>query len=355
MKKIFFAIFAVAALASCMQDEIVSFDKGDAIAFNNAFVSNATKALDPSTTTTSLNSFYVYGTTKGDETTATVVNIYPGVEVTKDGTVWNYLSDYTQYWIADNTYNFAAVAGVADKTAVTPDENGMPATIDYTADGETDLLYAEANEIKGKESGNDAVAFTFDHLLSKVKFTFTNESGASSNPGYTYKVTDIQIIGLGKEATCDVTNYTAAVVAGDKVTTAATNVVWSYTSTYTDAAPLEFGHIVAADCKVAGTAALAIGPETNKNVGVSNYECLVVPQNYTAITVKCRIALSYDASATDAIDAAEVDVLNYSKTVAVELLPGNAYNFQLKAKVGEPIKFTVTKVNTWKENGPQDI
>jgi hypothetical protein len=63
--------------------------------------------------------------------------------------------------------------------------------------------------------------------------------------------------------------------------------------------------------------------------------------------------LSYDADLNDSVEGKEVDVLDYDKTVAVKLLPGNAYNFQLSAQVGEPIEFTVTKVNTWLENGTQ--
>ena len=178
MKKIFFAIFAVAALASCMQDEIVSFDKGDAIAFNNAFVSNATKALDPSITSSTISEFVVYGTVSGTGTgEATDVNIFPGVTVKQSNTdvnnpvgdTWFYAGDYVQYWINGNNYKFAAVVN----GVVTKDAYGMPATIAYTADGSTDLLFAVAGAV-GKESGNSAVEFTFSHLLSKVKFSVKN-------------------------------------------------------------------------------------------------------------------------------------------------------------------------------------
>ena len=43
MKKIFVCLLAVAALASCQKNEIISTVGGPAISFENAFVENATK------------------------------------------------------------------------------------------------------------------------------------------------------------------------------------------------------------------------------------------------------------------------------------------------------------------------
>ena len=46
MKKIFSAIMAVAALAACNKSEVLETPKGAAIAFDNVYVENATKAAD---------------------------------------------------------------------------------------------------------------------------------------------------------------------------------------------------------------------------------------------------------------------------------------------------------------------
>ena len=333
MKKTLFTILAVAALAGCAKEQIVTVNQ-EAITFENAFVDNATKALDHSITTTTLDGFIVYGTTKGNETSAPVVNIYPGVGVTGSVTdvdgngnatagTWTYADQYTQYWIADNTYNFAAVKNAT----VTSDANGMPASLAYDASTQEDLLYAEATAT-GKASGNEAVAFTFSHLLSKVKFSFQNTSAATTNPNYTYKVTDITISGVGLTASCDVTAFPSY--------------AWGTPATsYSAEAPLTFGHIVA-DGVAANEAAVNVGSQVTKS---SNYERLLIPGNYTAVNVKARIALLYGTK--------EVDVLNYNETVSVNLLGGNAYNFILQGSIGESIEFKVTKVENWIENNTQ--
>ena len=315
MKKILFLTLAAATLFSCAKDQLLTQNR-EAITFENAFVDNATKAIDPSITTTTLNSFVVYGTTQGDEKNADgeviapVVNIFPGVTVSGSSTTsWTYDDNATQYWIAGNTYNFAAV--VNGEVAVDAN-NGMPASIAYDAETQTDLLYATASA-NGVADINPKVAFTFDHLLSKVKFTFKNTSLAETNTGYTYKVTDIQVLEAGKKATYTMTGKWAAP-----------------TSTYTAA----FGHIVSAGTT---TAEDAVNVASNTSYS-SNYERLMIPST-TNVTVSCRIALLYGNQ--------EVDVNNYSEEVTLNLEPGQAYNFILSASVGEPIEFTVTKVNEW--------
>ena len=64
MKKVFFlGIAAAAMLASCSNDETVEMVQNTrAISFNNAFIDNATRSVvDPSFTTSNLQSFAVYG------------------------------------------------------------------------------------------------------------------------------------------------------------------------------------------------------------------------------------------------------------------------------------------------------
>ena len=313
MKKIILATLAAASLVACAKENILIAPKGEAIAFDNAFVDNTTKAIDPSITTNSLGSFLVYGTTQGNEQNAPVINIFNGVEVT--GTVatsWTYDSSYTQYWIDRNTYKFAAVVN-GTVTDADLDENGMPKTIQYDAESDKDLLYA-VNETYApykKDVSSKTVAFTFNHLLSKVKFTFKNESPVG---GYNYVVKDLKIEGVGKEAVYNVVSNSWGIV--NNTTTTA-----------------EFGHIALAS---------AIAPKTS---GESDYERLVVPQDYTALTVSCRIATM--------INGKEADVENYSKTVSVNLEGGNAYNFVLSRELNDKIQFSVVKVDEWVENPAQ--
>ena len=334
MKKIFVAMMAMAALAACSNEETLSFDK-EAIGFSNAFVNNSVRSIDPSIVTGTLDSFLVYGTTKGNHDGAQVVNIFENTLVEKQSNVWNYAANLTQYWIAGNTYNFAAVVNANTKDAlnaenVATNANGMPATLTYTADGKTDLLYAYNGGIVGLVSENPAVAFTFDHLLSKVKFSFFNESVADTNVNYTYRVSNVTMTGSYGKATCDVSAFPTY--------------TWTEVENSTKATTT-YGNIVAtpAEGETQAENAAAIKIASQKTY-FSNYENLVIPGTYN-VNIKCTIELL--------IGDAVVDIINYDKTASVTLAGGVAYNFVLKGKVGEPIKFTVTKVIDW--NDPTDV
>ena len=328
MKKIILATLAAAALVACAKEDVVVAPKGEAIAFDNAFVDNTTKAIDPSITTKTLTSFVVYGTTQGDHADdAPIVRIFDGVEVTGAVTAtdgegkatagsWNYAENYTQYWIDGNKYNFAAIKN----GNVASYQNELPKTISYNAAGQTDLLYAEAKNIEGKKTGNGPVAFTFDHLLSKAVFTFKNTTPASPATAYTYKVTDIEISGVASEGIYDV-------VDGWGSFTIATN-------------PLEFENIVALDTEgnvLNSGAAVAVGAQDTYK---SHYERLLIPGTRD-VTISCIITLYYGN--------AVVDVINYEKNITLTLVKGTAYSFNLEVGLNETIKFTVTKVEGWKD------
>ena len=315
MKKLFIAVLSMATLASCFQSE---FAVEQAIDFNT-YVGSTTKAIDPSINNDNIDeySFYVWGTTQGDHADdAPIVPIFENVKVDYAGGVWAYGVEHTKYWIAGNKYNFAAVVnGVVN----TPLVNGLPQTINYTAGEDKDLLYADAKNIVAKASGNDKVAFTFSHLLSKAVFTFTNTTTpvVAGAPANIYKVTDIKISGLGKSATYDVT-------AG-----------WG-TSTGTYEA--NFGHIV--DANEANEDAAAIGVAEQES-GKSNYEHLLIPGTHN-VTITCKITL-YD-------NGAVVDEIPYSQTInGLTLQKGTAYNFSLKAGLEQTIQFNVNPVNDWND------
>ena len=79
MKKIILATLAAAALVACAKEDVVVAPKGEAIAFNNAFIDNSVRSIDPSITkdgNNALAGFVVYGTTLGDHDGAQTVNIF---------------------------------------------------------------------------------------------------------------------------------------------------------------------------------------------------------------------------------------------------------------------------------------
>lgn len=315
MKKLFIAVLSMATLASCFQSE---FAVDQAIDFNT-YVGSTTKAIDPSINNDNIteHSFYVWGNTQGDHATnAPIVPIFEGVEVGYAGGVWAYGVEHTKYWIAGNKYNFAAIVnGVVDNTALV---NGLPQTISYTAGTDLDLLYADAKNIVAKASGNEKVAFTFEHLLSKAVFTFTNTTEKKTGvPANIYKVTDIVISGLGKSATYDVTTGWGA-------------------STYDSAYVVDFGHIVATNETNEDAVAIEVKDEES---GKSNYEHLLIPGTHN-VTITCKITL-YD-------NGAVVDEIPYSQTInGLTLQKGIAYNFSLKAGLEQTIEFAVNPVKDW--------
>lgn len=189
MKKVLFAVLALATMASCSNEYTVEMDR-EAIAFGDTFVDNATKA--EYTAVNGIAEFKVYGTVTGSGNT---VLIFDGDTVTRPSDVTGaWICTETQYWVPGTEYEFAAIVDGGNSDVI-----AMPTTIDFTVtDGTVDLLYAEANvsvDADGVKSGdlkNDMVAFTFDHLLSKVQFTVKNGMTAD----YTFKVTDISVTGI---------------------------------------------------------------------------------------------------------------------------------------------------------------
>lgn len=339
MKKIILSVLAVATLASCAKDEVITAPQGDAIAFDNAFVDNSVRAaVDPSKNTDNLESFVVYGTTKGNEAGAAEVNIFPGVTVTR-GTVnggvgtkgWMYGGDYVQYWITGNTYEFAAV--VNGNVTCSNDLAKMPVSIAYTADGATDLLYAIATAT-GQASRNEAVAFTFNHLLSKVKFTVKNTISTNTDAmAYTYAVTDVKITNAWASGTYTIGNATPWVGANNTYTT-------EFGDVKTDVKDVNDGLV---EYTIDGAKVYAVAG--TKSAESAN-ERLLIP-NTTSLNVTCSIDLLLNGNVVDHID--------YDKNVTLNLAAGKAYNFVISlGNPGDKIEFTVTKVDDWDYNVNND-
>lgn len=178
MKKIFVAVLAMAGVVACNTVDTLDVPQNPEIRFANAFVENATRAdvaSDPSTTTTSLSAFDVWGFM--DNVTGTV---FVNEDVT--GSKGNFTYANTQYWAPGHKYYFYAVAPMNSETV-----GVVPATDDAAAkaglgtinfkniDGTEDLLYAAQQAVDAPALGQaKTVMLTFNHLLSKVKFTFTN-------------------------------------------------------------------------------------------------------------------------------------------------------------------------------------
>ena len=92
MKKIFISTLAALGLVACVQEQVLDITTSRAIAFDNAFIENATRAAaDPSTTNATIDGFNVWAFV--DVPTGTVFN---GDQVKKTGDTWSYTNP--QYW-----------------------------------------------------------------------------------------------------------------------------------------------------------------------------------------------------------------------------------------------------------------
>lgn len=297
MKKLFISLLAVAALASCAKEDVIVADPGELIAFNS-FVENSTRANDPSYSgTADFTSFNVWGTVAATDS-STPVAIFAGDPVSGTvGTNSEWTCTVKQYWIKDAKYNFAALANAGTVTLGT---DLLPKTVTYTAN-QTDLVYAKSTTYTGQASGNPLVAFTFQHLLSKVNFTVNN--GSQSATGYSFLVRNIKIAGA-TAGTCDVT----------------TNPV-TWTATASD------GYTIANITVDNETASADIGTAL-----------LVVPGD---VTVSFNV---------DIIVGGQVLSTKSYTSAATPLAPANSYNFVVTPTVGEEIKFTVANDPTWASN-----
>lgn len=327
MKRTFIAVLAIAAAVACNKSEVIEMAPQNAISFDAPFIENATKAIDPSYTINTINAFKVYGTMTNAANE--VANIFNAVEVSKTTSTnvgtsangsWGYADTYTQYWVSGNRYAFAAVAGT-NGVKVNTDGNGMPSTIIYDADKQTDLLYAYDNHggvAHSSTTSATTVAFNFDHLLSKAKFSFTN----GYPEGFTVTVTNVAITNAHAAGT-----YT---IGG----------TWA-PDTNSDPETVDFGAVVASTATEV-TEAVAIPATEGTNVYSSNYERLLIPANYTAL------AIEYSYYVTSKEGLVVKTVTDATATVAVNLKAGHNYNFTAEIKDQlTPITFSVNTLTGW--------
>lgn len=300
MKKLFVSILAVAALAACAKEEIVSLDKGETIQFGNAFVENSVRTDYSST---DINTINVYGTVNN-------VLIYDYTPVTRPSNVdgqgygTNWTCGVTQYWIEGATYKFAALVDVP-KANITPDQYGMPASFTYTADGQTDVLYDYYTTTGQAKGQNTTVPFTFKHLLAKVYFTVTNNTG---NADYTYTIRDVKVKGTRPDGTYTVYSSNDVNAVGS----------WAQKSDLSNTSFASIENVV-------------------KGTPKSNPELLLIPE--VTVGVSFTVAIS--------VKGTEISTYNYSKANVATLAQNTIYNFGVSLTPGDVINFTVTAKPEW--------
>lgn len=316
MKRLVMCGVAALALAGCTQNEVLNISSDRAIGFD-AYTGKGTRTVNDITgegSASGFNKFIVYGSYANSEDQETVV--FNGVTVSYSSS-WTYTNE--QYWQNGN-YNFAAYS----------DGNGALSggpTASYTHDGglqiqnyvvgEKDLIFAtQTASVTDKTTYDEPVNLTFSHLLSKVKFTFTET--------------------FADNLTVEVSNL--------KIVNSKTKGTYKYD---TDAYKWEIG-----------TDTREITYETPVVVSTSYKpeECYVLPQSTTGLTASFTVTVKDELGAeVMSKDFTSTDAVSLNVTNATEWQNGYAYNYtaELTPAVinpdAKPIQFTAT-ADTWKQN-----
>lgn len=323
MKKLFVAVLAIAGLVACNTEEAVRVQGPAPIAFDGSFVeTRANAAVDPSTTTATIEKFSVWGFMND-----VAGKVFVEEEVTKNGGEWSYVN--TQYWAPGNKYYFAALSNYDNAVVNTEGANtfGLGNLKFTVTDGSDDLLYSAVGPIDAPAANAttaEKVKFSFNHMLSKVKFSFTN--------GFTNELATIDVKNIQMEvpATADIDVNVAD---------------WWTENNWKN---------------YDGTATVAFGDACAKTGIGESQECdnerIVLPANDDVVyKVTFDVALYQgDVVAYEGPKTVEV------KGVALEM--GKAYNFTAELNASNitedgsellPIEFDVIEVKEWVEAGAQ--
>ena len=239
---LFLGIAATAMLASCTNDETVEMNPQNAIGFET-FVDKSTRAA-VDVTKTNLTAFEVYGWRTKDTRTEQIFNAQ---EVTANNGVCTYSP--LQYWVGGYNYTFEAIAPQSDNNSVTFNAANGASTITFVSDSETDLIYAtrskDLTSTTNLTETPEAVGLVFNHLLSRVKFSFVNGFPANSDVELT--VSNVKINDAGTTAICTSSTKTwAAATAFSDVNFASTAVA---NIAGTKSAETEHKYLIPADIK----------------------------------------------------------------------------------------------------------
>ncbi len=231
MKKILpLAVLALAAVTTaCSSDD----DKGtpanpkDAIAFAKPFVQNSVMERT-ATTKIDFESFKVWGFVKAPDSN-TYSYIFEGNNVTNNPTAGGWQVDRTEYWYPNMQYYFTGIApGEKVSTTDAPQcitfapitepadtyTGGGTITFDNNAaEGRVDLVYAWAPN-KNNSATDSPVDLTFNHLLSRVMFSFKN----FVSPSTSLVIYNMELVGSTSKGSIDMSSNQTWTATADEVT-----------------------------------------------------------------------------------------------------------------------------------------
>lgn len=324
MKRVLIGAIAVMLAGACSKSSVVEHPDPVAIAFENPFVGNSTKAED--LTKDNLADFGVWGYM---EKLSGVVFSNEKVSRFAAGSDVQWRYNNTQYWVPDKSFHFTAVAPAAQAQhyVASAVDGGTLVFDNKAANADVDLLQAYASKITGALSVDPgAVEFTFVHLLSRIIFSFTNALPA-----------DIAQIAVTGVQITDAYGKGVATFEGGELDN------WSVDPQDKNLT-IHFGDMVAGD---AVNGRIAIG---KKGVTAHKY-CIPAGENFKVLFTVTLYQGTVKVGEKTHIAAVE----------GMEFQPGHSYEF--KATLTEenviddlhPIKFSVKEFDEWTEGGDKDI
>lgn len=185
--KLMFAALGLGLIAtSCSQEEVVSMNPDNAIAFR-ASTASSTRGVESTTNNLTEFKVYAYHTLNGTEAQNPFMD---GVIVTKNGTNWTYTDK--QYWPNDGTLDFYSFAPIDAPYS----NKGFGAfTVNSDVTKQIDLLYA-LNKGLDKKNG-EYVNVNFRHALSQIVF----HAKLTNDCNLTVKVDGVQICKVANTST----------------------------------------------------------------------------------------------------------------------------------------------------------
>ena len=335
MKKILFAAVAAMAMAACSNEDVISRPASPVIGFDT-FVENSTRANDLAKS--NLNDFGVYGSVAKNGSEG---QIFKNQLVKKSGEKFLYTPP--QYWVDNATYCFAAFAPYTDAKwsySTTYAEDGTITFDNEAAEANQDFLYAYKTRTTGKviTEAPDPVAFTFNHMLSRVKFEFTNGFATANN--ITFRVREATITNLHKSGTLEVADGVVAEAWSVADNTVVENVEnknvfaknFGDVKIFEDTAPK--GNIIAAGAKASS-------------------------EHFYLIPAKATYNLTFKVDIIQA--GVELDTYNRTATVQLDMQKGHSYVLRATLNANNisndklyPIEFDVYDVTAWEQFTDED-
>lgn len=183
-KKVLFMGMALAALASCTNDEVVDIAANRAIQFSS-FVNGNTRGVTeiPNQSEWGAENFYVFGNYGGSG------------ESTYDKQAFkNELGTTLYYWTANSKYRFAAYAdGAGGRIENATFDASTPKLSfpSYTPDDGKDLVAAVTDDVttQADVTNPNSVSLSFKHMLAQVAFEFKTDAAEI----YDLQIADLKI------------------------------------------------------------------------------------------------------------------------------------------------------------------